>query len=109
MSQPLILASGTINTTTTVAFTVPAGQIWEITSITVQHPAAGLAKVITVGFGTQATPANVKYNWTFAAAQQKDVFYPGWARLPTETLDFISSADANVAVYVVTGFKHVTA
>jgi len=107
--QPLVLATGTINTANTVALTVPAGQIWEIVSITVAQPAAGLAKIITVGFGTQATPANVKYNWTFSAAQQKDIFYPGWARLPAETLDFISSADANVAVYTVNGFKHVTA
>src|SRR6185503_9749470 len=103
--QPLVLGTAQINTTDAAVFTVTAGQVWEITAITITHPSTGLAKNIAIGFGTTATAANVKWNQAFAAGVQSTAFYPGWSLQPAATLNVVSSADANIAIIVVSGFK----
>lgn len=105
--QQLTLATGTITTADAAAITVPAGQIWEITSITTQQPGTGVAKVVQIGFGTTATAANVKWNVNFAAGLGKDIFYPGWSLQPAATLNVVASAGTTECVYTVNGLKHV--
>jgi hypothetical protein len=104
--QPLVLGTAQINTTDAAVFTVPAGQIWEITAITLTHPAAGVLKNVAIGFGTTATAANVKWNETLTAGVYRNAFYPGWSLQPAATLNTVASAGANEAIITVSGFKH---
>lgn len=104
--QPLVLGTAQINTTDAAVFTVTAGQVWEITAITITHAAAGVAKNVAIGFGTTATAANVKWNQAFAAGVANTAFYPGWSLQPAATLNVVASAGANEAVITVSGFKH---
>jgi|SRR3954463_5954896 len=104
--QSLVLGTAQINTTDAAVFTVTAGQVWEITAITITQPTTGVPKNIAIGFGTTATAANVKWNQAFAAGVQATAFYPSWSLQPAATLNVAASAGANEAVIVVSGFKH---
>lgn len=104
---PLTLASGAVDTTDEAVITVPAGEVWEITSITFSQPSTGLAKKIRLGFGTTATAINVKYTIDMPAGEYAaPVFYPSWALVAAATLNLSASADDDVATYVVSGYKY---
>lgn len=105
--QQLTLATGTITTSDVAAITVPAGQIWEITSITLQQPTTAVAKIVSIGFGTTATPANVKMSRSLLIGQQFTTDYPGWSLQPAATLNVVASAGTTECVYTVNGLKHV--
>lgn len=102
------LASSTILTTDT-SVSVPAGEVWMVHSITVQQPAAGLAKEISIGLnGTSLTAGNVRERFTFAAGIQSQTKYPGFGLPAGTTINYSSSADTGVATIVVNGFKQKT-
>lgn len=104
--QPLVLGTGTVNTSDGVLFTVSAGQIWEVTAVTITHPSTGVLKNVAIAFGSTGTPANVKWNETMTAGVYRNAFYPGWSLQPAATLNTLASAGANEAVITVSGFKH---
>jgi hypothetical protein len=104
--QVLVLGTAQINTTDAALFTVAAGQVWEITAITITQPSTAGAKNVAIGFGTTATAANVKWNQALLAGVQGVAFYPGWSLQPAATLNVAASAGANEAIIVVSGIKH---
>lgn len=102
------LASSTILTTDT-AVSVPAGEVWMVHSITLQQPAAGLAKEIAIALnGTSLTAANVKTGATFAAGIQRQTLYPGFGVPAGTTINYSASADTGVATISINGFKQKT-
>lgn len=102
------LASSAINTTDT-SVNVPAGEVWMVHSITLQQPAAGLAKNILIALnGTSLTAANVRQTIVFAAGIQNQVIYPGFGLPAGTTINYSASADANVATITINGFKQKT-
>lgn len=101
------LAQATV-TTTSVAFNVPAGEVWMVHSITFAQPAAGLAKEISCKIGAAATAANSEFGQTFAAGLQRATIYPGVGIPAGSSFNIISSADTGVAVFTVNGFKQKT-
>lgn len=104
--QSLVLGTAQVNTSDAALFTVAAGQIWEITAITITHPSTGVVKNVLIGFGTTATAANVKWNQALTAGVFATAFYPGWSLQPAATLNVVASAGANEAIITVSGIKH---
>lgn len=51
----------------TLGIAVPTGQVWRITAVNVQQPAAGDAKVVQLAIGTTATAVNIKRSYSLAA------------------------------------------
>lgn len=101
------LAQATV-TTTSVAFNVPAGEVWMIHSLTLAQPAAGLAKEISCKIGAAATAANSEFGATFAAGLQRTILYPGAGIPASGSFNIICSADTGVAVFTLNGFKQKT-
>ena len=102
------LAAGTITTTSAVAATVPAGEVWVIHSVTLSQPAAGLAKEIAFKVNAAATLANAEFGASFAAGVQRQTLYPGAGVPAGQTINVICSADTGVCTYVINGFKQKT-
>lgn len=109
MSLNAQLATGTITTTSAAAFTVPAGQVWRIASITLMQPAAAVAKVISMGTGTQATAANIKIQRTYAAGAQSEILFPGFVVAAAGTFDVLASAGTTECTYSLHGTKDLVA
>lgn len=107
--QTLVLGTSLVTTGDVALISaIPAGQVWEITAITITQPSTGAAKNVAIGIGTTATAANVKWNQAVTAGVFATAFYPGWALTATQTLNIVASAGTNEAVITVSGLKHFT-
>lgn len=109
MSLNAQLASGTITTTSAAAFTVPSGQVWRINTITLMQPAAAVAKVVSLGSGTQATAANIKIQRTYAAGAQSEILAPAFVVAAGGTFDVLASAGTTECTYSIHGVKDLVA
>jgi hypothetical protein len=89
MSIPLQLFSGVLAATDTVACTVPAGQMWRVSSITLSQPTGAATATASVALnGTSLTAANVRLlqTLTTGSAQAYSLF-PGFVLPPGTTLN----------------------
>lgn len=102
------LATGTITTTSAAAFTVPTGQVWKVQSITIMQPAAAVAKIVSMGTGTQATAANIKIQRTITGAYS-EVIFPNMAVTAAGTFDVLASAGTTEVSYSIHGTKDLVA
>lgn len=110
MATELIqLASGTFTTTSAAAITVPAGQAWEVRNIFISQPVGAVAKVASIGLGTQATPANVKISRSLAAGQYSENISAPIALPAAGTLDVLASAGTTELTYLIEGYKRLLA
>ncbi len=105
MAQLLELASGTVTTSDVAVITVPASQLWEIRSITIAQPAAAVLKTWSLGRGTTATAANVKFARALAAGVYAEVIFIPLALVAAQTLNMVVSAGTTELTYTVQGYK----
>lgn len=106
-SSPLLmLATGNFTDTDAAAITVPANQLWEIRTIYIQQPTAGVAKVAQIATGTTGTPVNVKVSRTLAAGQYSEAIFAPIALVAAATLNIKQSVAANTELtYLIEGYK----
>lgn len=104
MSTPAPLAQAVVGAADAAIFTNNAAVITTVAAITLHQPVGSSAKVISVGIGTTATPANVQYSVSFPAGQQSTTIYPGWVLTGTQTIN-VSDAVGAQANIKVSGFK----
>jgi len=103
------LATGTVTTTSAAAFTVPAGQVWKVSAITIQQPAAAVLKTLSVGTGTQATAANIKLSRVIPAGQYSEVIFVPFTVAAAGTIDVLVSAGTTELTYSIQGSKELVA
>lgn len=103
------LATGTVTTSNVAVITVPSGQIWKVTAITIAQPSAAVLKTFTVGTGTQATAANVKLARAVPAGTYSEVIFVPFTLAAAATLDMIVSAGTTELTYTVQGTKELVA
>lgn len=89
----------------TLGAAVPTGMTVRLTSVTIQQPAAGVAKVISLAIGTTATPANIIRTYTIAAGALNFVEYPNIVLTAGQQLNVVTSLGTTEAVITASGLK----
>jgi hypothetical protein len=105
MAALLELASGTVTTSDVAVITVPASQIWEVRSITIAQPSTGALKTFSLGRGTTATAANVKFSRAIPAGVYGEVIFIPLALVAAQTLNMVVSAGTTELTFTVQGYK----
>lgn len=108
MAQPLLeLFKGTVTTTSVAIITVPASQLWEVRSVTIQQPSAAVLKTFALGRGTLTTVADADciVSRSLAAGLYSEVIFVPIALVAAATLDALVSAGTTELTITVQGYK----
>lgn len=93
----------------TLGIAVPTGQIWRITAVNIQQPAASDAKTVSLGIGTTATAANVKRRYPLAAGLASAQDFPNLAMVAGDQVNIIADGTTAQAIVTITVSKELIA
>lgn len=88
---------------------VPAGQVWKVVAVSVQHAAAGVAKNVALAIGTTATAANIKKRYNMDAGKSPPTDFPNIVMVAADQLNVVTDAGTSEAIITVTIRKELIA
>jgi hypothetical protein len=109
MSFEVTLTQAVTTSNATLGSAVPAGQVWKVVAVNLQHAAAGVAKNVALAVGTTATAANIKKRYNMEAAKSPPTDYPNIVMVATEQLNIVTDAGTSEAIMTVTIRKELIA
>jgi hypothetical protein len=103
------LSQAVTTSNATFGSAVPAGQVWKVVAVSLQHTAAGVAKNVALAIGTTATAANIKKRYNMELGKSPPTDFPNLVLQATEQLNIVTDAGTSEAIMTVTIRKELIA